>query len=318
MPKIVVIDGYTVNPGDISWDDIARLGDFEVYEESTYEEALIRAKEADILIVNKLLCDKHFINQLPQLKCICLSATGYNNVDLKAASARNIPVCNAVGYGTASVAQHVFALLFALSNRVEMHHASVVAGDWANCPNFSYFLQPIEEMAGRTMGIYGFGRIGQKVAEIALAFDMKVLATHKHPERDARPNVEFVSLEKLFSSCDVISLHAPLSEQNYQIVNRDLLALMRPSAYLINTGRGGLIQEADLKAALEVGKLAGAALDVLSQEPPPKDHILMDAPNCIITPHNAWASRAARQRLMDITATNIRAFLAGEAQNVVN
>lgn len=315
-PKIVALDAYTLNPGDLSWQTIEELGDFEAYERSTPEQALLRAKEADILLLNKFVLSSELLAKLPNLKCVCVTATGYNNVDLEATKARAIPVCNAVGYGTTAVAQHVFALLFALTNQVAQHHASVQAGRWAANPDFCYWLKPIEELAGKTMGIYGFGRIGQKVADLALAFDMKVLATHKHPKRDAHPKVDFVELDTLFSQSDVISLHAPLSDSNHQIVNRDLLARMRPSAYLINTGRGGLIHELDLKEALLHKQFAAAALDVLSVEPPPKNHPLLGIKNCIITPHQAWASQAARQRLMDITAANIKAFLENTPQNV--
>ncbi len=316
QPKIVALDGYTLNPGDLSWEAIAAFGDFEVYDRSTAKEALVRAKEADILLLNKFVLSSELIDKLPHLKCVCITATGYNNVDLEATKARKIPVCNAVGYGTTAVAQHVFALLFALTNQVAAHHASVQQGRWSANPDFCYWLNPIEELAGKTMGIYGFGRIGQKVADLALAFDMKVLATHKHPKRDAHPKIDFVELETLFSKSDVISLHAPLSDTNYQIVNQELLAQMRPSAYLINTGRGGLIHELDLKEALLNKELAAAALDVLSVEPPPEHHPLFGIENCIITPHQAWASQAARQRLMDITAMNINAFLENKPQNV--
>ncbi len=315
-PKIVALDGYTLNPGDLSWDAIRAIGDFEVYDRSTAKEGLERAKAADILLLNKFVLSQDMMQQLPNLKCICITATGYNNVDVAAAKARNIIVCNAVGYGTTAVAQHVFALLLAMTNRVESHHQSVLQANWASCPDFCYWLLPIVELAGKTIGIYGFGRIGQKVANIALAFDMKVLATHKHPERDARVGVEFVTIERLFSQSDIISLHAPLSETNKEIVNQRLFSLMRSSAYLINTGRGGLINEADLKDALENEQLAGAALDVLSVEPPPKNHIMMGVKNCIITPHQAWASQSARQRLMDITVANIKAFLEGKPQNI--
>jgi glycerate dehydrogenase len=252
------------------------------------------------------------------LKCICVTATGYNNVDLQAARERGIPVCNAVGYSTDSVAQHVFALLLALTNKVYQHHISVQAGEWQRSDDFAYTLHTLPELAGKIFGIYGFGRIGQRVADLAQAFGMKILATHKHPERDARPGVEFVSLEELFERSDVTSLHAPLSEANREIVNAQLLQRMKSTAYLINTGRGGLIQEADLKLALQEGQLAGAALDVLSTEPPKEGNVLISAPNCILTPHLAWASLEARQRLMDITLNNIRAFQAGAPQNVVN
>ncbi|MEM0992391.1 MAG: D-2-hydroxyacid dehydrogenase [Bacteroidota bacterium] len=318
MPKIVVLDGHTLNPGDLSWDTLKALGTVEIYERSAADEIIKRAEQADIILSNKVPISKETIAALPKLKYIGVMATGYNNIAIEAARIRNIPVCNASGYSTTSVAQHVFALILALLNRVEAHHASVQVGQWSQYPDFSYTLQTIHELAGKTLGIYGLGKIGNKVADIALAFDMKVLATHKHPIRDARLGVDFVELPELFAASDFISLHAPLSAANRQIVNRNLLEKMRPSAYLINTGRGGLIQEADLKKALINRQLAGAALDVLSQEPPPIDHPLLDAPNCIITPHMAWASLASRTRLMNICVENIKAFLDGKPQNVVN
>lgn len=316
--KIIALDGRTLNPGDLSWEGLSTFGEYEIHDFTPEEQVVERGRPADILLVNKVVLGKDELAQLPNLKCICVTATGYNNVDLQAARERGIPVCNAVGYSTDSVAQHVFALLLALTNKVYQHHISVQAGEWQRSDDFAYTLHTLPELAGKIFGIYGFGRIGQRVADLAQAFGMKILATHKHPERDARPGVEFVSLEELFERSDVTSLHAPLSEANREIVNAQLLQRMKSTAYLINTGRGGLIQEADLKLALQEGQLAGAALDVLSTEPPKQGNVLISAPNCILTPHLAWASLEARQRLMDITLNNIRAFQAGAPQNVVN
>ncbi|WP_282779388.1 D-2-hydroxyacid dehydrogenase [Phaeodactylibacter xiamenensis] len=316
--KIIALDGRTLNPGDLSWEGLSNFGEYEIHDFTPKEQVVERGRPADILLVNKVVLGKDELAQLPNLKCICVTATGYNNVDLQAARERGIPVCNAVGYSTDSVAQHVFALLLALTNKVYQHHISVQAGEWQRSDDFAYTLHTLPELAGKIFGIYGFGRIGQRVADLAQAFGMKILATHKHPERDARPGVEFVSLEELFERSDVISLHAPLSEANREIVNAQLLQRMKSTAYLINTGRGGLIQEADLKLALQEKQLAGAALDVLSTEPPKEGNVLINAPNCILTPHLAWASLEARQRLMDITLNNIRAFQAGAPQNVVN
>ncbi len=317
-PQIVVLDGRTLNPGDLSWNKLKALGHLTVYEHSPAEEIVRRAKDAEVILANKAVLDGERLGQLPRLQCICVTATGYNNIDLEAARMRGIPVCNAVGYGTDSVAQHVFALLLALTNRAEAHHESVQQGQWGRAEDFCYTLTAIPELAGKTMGIYGFGRIGQRVAEIARAFGMAVVATHRHPERDARPGVEFVPLETLFERSDVISLHAPLTEENKGIVNGPLLARMKPSAYLINTGRGGLIDEPALRLALQSAQLAGAGLDVLSIEPPKQGNTLLDAPNILITPHMAWAARGARQRLLDITVENVKAFLRGEPRNVVN
>lgn len=318
MPIVVALDGFTLNPGDLDWKPLRQLSELTVYDRSQPEEVVERSASADILLVNKQKLSAETIQQLPNLKCICVTATGYNNVNLEAASQRNIPVCNAVGYGSDSVAQHVFALILALINRVELHNTSVQQGHWASCPDFSYTLSPITELAGKTLGIYGFGKIGQQVATIAQAFGMNILSTHKHPERDARPGVDFVPLDELFSRSDIVTLHAPLSSENEAIVNQKLLSKMKPTAYLINTGRGGLIQEQDLAHALKNKQLAGAGLDVLSVEPPTVENPLFGIPNCLITPHLAWASKEARQRLLDITVENVRAFLNGRPQNVVN
>ena len=314
---IVVLDGHTLNPGDLSWQPLQDLGYVQVYEHTSEELIKQRAKDADILVVNKVPIRGRLLEQLPKLKYIAVSATGYNNIDLDAAKVRGIPVSNVVGYASDSVAQHVFALLLALTNQVTQHHQSVLNGDWAKCLHFSYTLQPIIGLVGKTMGIYGLGKIGQKVAEIALAFGMKVIAHHKYPKRDAKTGVKFVSLSELFTQSDVLSLHAPLTEENRGIINKKQLDLMRPSTYLINTGRGGLVNEADLKAYLEKGKIAGAGLDVLSIEPPINSNPLIGVPNCIITPHLAWASKEARQRLMDGMLENVKSFLIGKPQNIV-
>ncbi len=317
-PEIVVTDGFTLNPGDLSWRKLQSLGNVVVYDHAPAAELAARAAHATVLIVNKTLLTAELLQQLPELACICVSATGYNNVDVNAAKTRDIPVCNAVGYGVDSVAQHVFALLLEWNHRITLHHQSVQAGDWARSRDFCYTLSSIRELAGKTMGIYGLGRIGQKVAMIAQVFGMKVLACHKHPERDAMPGVTFVDLETLFAQSDVVSLHAPLTAENEGIVNQKLLQLMQPDALLINTGRGGLVNEADLREALLQKSIGGALLDVLSKEPPVENHPLMGLDNCLITPHIAWASLEARERLMEITVENVRAFLAGVPQNVVN
>lgn len=316
-PKIVVLDGYTLNPGDLSWNKLRAMGQVSIFEHSTPEEIPERAAQAEIILVNKVVIDEAQLARLPLLKCICVTATGYNNIAVEQARERRIPVYNAVGYGTDSVAQHVFALMLELTNRVQAHHESVQAGQWSRSRDFCYTLGSIPELAGKIMGIYGFGRIGQRVAAIAQAFGMEVIATHKHPERDACPGVAFVSLATLFEKSDFLSLHAPLTEENAGIVNASLLSRMKPSACLINTGRGALIDEAALKMALQNGQLAGAALDVLSEEPPRNGNLLLDAPNCLITPHMAWATREARQRLLDITVENVKAYLRGELRNVV-
>ena len=317
-PRIVVLDAHTLNPGDLSWSRLRSLGRVELYEQSEGKEIVDRSRDADILLVNKVVIDREAIEQLPKLQFICVTATGYNNVDEVAAAERNIPVSNAVGYSAESVAQHTFALLLELTNHVGLHNRSVKRSDWSKQTHFSYHLQPMVELAGKTMGIYGFGSIGQQVGAIANAFGMEVIAKHKHPERDARPWVRFVDIDTLFSKSDVVTLHAPLTEENAQFVDAERLKTMNREAFLINTARGGLINEADLKQALKEGVLAGAALDVLSEEPPPADHPLFEVENCLITPHQAWATKEARERLMDISVENVKAFLKGEPQNVVN
>lgn len=316
--KIVLIDGYTINPGDLSWNKLQALGDVDIHDYSTPEEILIRAREAEIILVNKADLKQEMLQQLPKLRCICVTATGYDNVNIAFAKSKNITVCNVSGYSTNAVAQHVFALLLELINQVGKHHESVQKGDWSRSRDFSYHLWPIIELSGKTMGIYGFGKIGQKVADIAMAFGMKILATHKHPKRDARAGVTFVSLEDLFTQSDVITLHAPMSNENKEIVNKNLLFKMKPSAFLINTARGGLINEMDLKEGLENNTLAGAGLDVLSEEPPKNGNILIGVNNCIITPHNAWSALEARERLLEEAVENVAAYLRGEAKNMVN
>lgn len=315
--KIAVLDGFTLNPGDLDWELLQPLGQVEIHDHSSDEMLLERAQGQDVLIVNKAPISGALMRQLPSLRLITLTATGYNNIDVDAAKELGIKVCNVRGYGSQTVAQHVFALIFSFTNQVWQHHLSVQKGDWSAQPNFCYTLDTLHELAGKTIGIYGLGKIGQSVAQIALAFGMKVLAHHKHPERDAMPGVEFVNVGVLFQRSDFVTLHAPLSDENAGFVNTALLQSMKPSAILINTGRGGLINEADLKSALTSGVIRGAALDVLSEEPPPADHPLLNLPNCVITPHIAWASQEARKRLMTETKANIEAFLAGQARNVV-
>lgn len=317
-PTIVILDGYTLNPGDLSWAPIQALGKTRIYDRSLPSEVIERAKDADILLINKVVLNREILSQLPNLKCICVTATGFNNIDLEAASERGIVVSNALGYGTASVAQHVFALLLECSNHVALHNQDVRQGGWSAQADFSYWKRPLFELQGKTIGIYGFGRIGQKVASIAHAFGMRVLATHKHPERDARVGITFVGIKDLFAASDVVSLNAPLTPDNRDMVDSNLLGLMKSSAILINTGRGELIVEEDLIKALRQGRPAVAALDVLRTEPPPADHPLFQLPNCIITPHIAWACLESRRRLLNMSAENVEAFLHGAPLNVVN
>lgn len=317
MPTIVVLDGHTLNPGDLSWSGLEALGALHIYERTPADSVPARAALAEIIVVNKQLIDRATLDQLPNLRFIAVSATGYNNVDIEAAAERGIFVANVTGYSTPAVAQHVFALMLALTNRVDAHDQSVKAGDWSANPDFSYTLGAIPELSTLSLGIYGFGRIGQAVARIGLAHGMQILAHHKHPERDAMEGVEFVSLPELFQRSNIVSLHAPLYDDNFEIVGRKLLSSMPQPAFLINTGRGGLVNEQALADCLQERIISGAGLDVLQQEPPQQDHPLIGLPNCIITPHLAWATQATRQRLMEEVVLNIKAYLMGKARNRV-
>lgn len=318
MFKIVILDGYTSNPGDLHWDTIEALGELTVYSRTADEELIERAMTADILVVNKRELDKEALAQLPNLKCICTLATGYNNIDIGHAREKNIPVCNAVGYSSTSVAQHVFSLLLELTSHVGRHSIEVDAGAWAKAIDWCFWTYPLMEVSGKKMGIYGYGKIGREVGKIARAFGMEVLISSRGAEKDVHKDVRYVSLEELFCESDVLTLHAPLTSDNHHFVNNDTLKLMKKSAFLINTGRGGLVNETDLKEALLNKQIAGAGLDVLSKEPPREGHPLINVPNCIITPHIAWASKESRMRLIQQVADNIEAFIQGEPQNVVN
>jgi len=314
--QIVLLDGYTNNPGDLSWADLKALGPCTVYDRTPPAETVARAAQAEIVLTNKTVLSRAVIDRLPRLRYIGVLATGYDVVDAAAARERNIPVCNVPSYASRSVAQMVFAHLLNLTLHVADHGHGVAEGRWSRSPDFCYWDSPLVELAGLTMGLVGFGRIGRATAEIALAMGMNVLAHEKAAA--ACPNVRFVDLDELFRQSDVVSLHCPLTPETHKLVNAARLAMMKRLAYLINTGRGPLIDELALADALRAGQIAGAGLDVLSIEPPPADHPLLTAPNCCITPHIAWATRAARAQLLDTTVQNIRVFLAGKPQNVVN
>jgi len=318
MPHhLTILDGQALNPGDLSWDALTELVPTQLYDRTPPEQIVDRAKHSDILIINKTVLSREVLLDLPKLRYICVSATGYNNVDLYTAREKNIWVSNVAGYSTHSVAQHVFALLLHHCNQPRAHIEHVRKGGWSRHPDFAYWLQPIPELHGQTLGIFGFGKIGQAVAKIALAFGMEVLATHRHPERDALPGVPFMPLEELFERSNFVTLHVPLNDSTHRIVNRHLLQRMPPNAILINTGRGPLINDHDLLAALDQGWLAAAYLDVLDQEPPPADHPLLQHPRCHITPHQAWGSVQARQTLLQEVVKNVKAFLNGELRNGV-
>jgi glycerate dehydrogenase len=318
MASIVVLDGYTMNPGDIDWAPLIELGETAIFPRTSPELVIERAIDADILVVNKVVLSLEILQALPALKCICVMATGYNNIDIAFAKSRGIPVLNAVGYSTQSVAQHVFALILSMLNRVEAHNQSVHTGDWTRNPDFSFQLQPITELAGKKLGIYGFGQIGQKVASIARAHDMQVLVFQYNEKTPASPDWTLVDLETLFSESDILTLHAPLNAMSAGFINLENLRKMKPAALLVNTSRGGLVNENDLAAALQSSIIAGVAVDVLSTEPPSANNPLLTAPRCLITPHHAWASTEARGRLFQSVVQNIKSYLDGHPQNRVN
>jgi len=315
--NICVLDGFTLNPGDLSWDELQQLGSCEIHDRTPPEETIPRAANAEIVLTNKTQLDRKTMAALPRLQYIGVLATGTNVVDLVAAREHHIPVTNIPAYGTRSVAQATVALLLELTHRVGHHSQRVHDGAWTRSMDWCFWDCPLTELDGLTMGIVGFGRIGAAVAGIAHALGMDVIA-HNASQKPAPPFVKFVELETLFRTSDVVSLHCPLTPQTNKLVNAGRLAWMKPSAFLLNTSRGLLVDEGALAAVLNAGRIAGAGLDVLSVEPPPADNPLLQAKNCLITPHNAWGTRAARARLMRMAVENVRAFLAGKAQNVVN
>ena len=318
MVKIVVLDGYTLNPGDLSWKDLEALGKCTVYDRTGPGEILSRAEGAEIVLTNKTVLSSDVIRHLTSLEYIGVLATGYNIVDVKAASDRGVIVTNVPAYSTQSVAQLAFAHLLNLTHQVGHHAETVRSGRWAANPDFCYWDTPLIELAGLTMGIIGFGKIGQTTAKLALAFGMKVVAYDIARPTGMPEGCEFVELEDVFRRSDVISLHCPLTDQTEKIVNEQCLALMKKTAFLVNTSRGPLVDEQALAEALSNGRIAGAGLDVLSSEPPQKDNPLLKVKNCFITPHIAWATRSARERLLRVVVDNVAVFLSGELRNVVN
>lgn len=318
--KITILDGYTENPGDLSWDWLKELVDeYVVYDRTDAEDVFERSKDADILVTNKTVITGEMLEKLTNLKFISTLSTGYNVIDTKKARELGIPVSNIPAYSTDAVAQLVFALLLELTNHVAIHDKSVKNGEWTACEHFCYTKTPLCELSGKTFGIIGFGKIGSAVAKIALAFGMKVKAYSPNTRTfDGVGTVEFTDLDDVIRNSDVISLHCPLTETTNGLVNMDFLSRMKKSAFLINTSRGPVINEADLKKALDEGIIAGAGVDVLSTEPPKADNPLLSNEKCIITPHIAWASFEARTRLMGIFRENVKAFLEGKPINVVN
>ena len=318
--KIVVLDGYCENPGDLSWDPIAKFGEIEIYDRTpdTPEAVIERLKDADILVGNKNTITGEIMDACPKLKYIAVQATGYNVIDVEAAKQRGIPVSNVPTYGTSAVAQHTMALLLEITNRVGHHDTAVHAGRWAEGPDWCFWDYPLMELEGKTVGIIGFGKIGQQFAKLANAFGMKVLATGSRPTDEGRALAEYVEMDELLAQADIISLHCPLFPNTKGIICKANIEKMKDGVIIINSSRGPLIVEEDLAEALRSGKVAAAAMDVVSTEPMQNDNPLATAPNCIITPHIAWAPKEARQRIMDTTAKNIEAFLSGNPINVVN
>lgn len=319
--KIVVLDGYTENPGDLSWDSLKELGDVAIYDRTSYSESPIiaeRIKDADIVVVNKTPISKATLDACPSIKLIAVLATGYNVVDYTYAREKGIPVVNVPTYGTAAVSQYSIALLLEICHHIGHHNESVHAGNWANNIDWCYWDYPLIELDGKTIGIIGFGRIGQAEARIARALGMKVLAYDVFQSDAGRALGEYVDLDTLLQNADVISLHCNLTPENTGLINKDTIAKMKDGAILINNARGQLIVEQDVADALNSGKLAAAGLDVVYTEPIKPDNPLLGAKNCIITPHISWAPVEARQRIMDITVNNIKAFIDGTPVNVVN
>lgn len=317
--KIVVLDGYTLNPGDLDWKALAVLGDLKVYDRTEASHIVERIGDAELILTNKTPISADTMKACKKLRYVGVLATGFNIVDVAAAKAAGIVVTNIPTYGTDAVAQFAFALLLEVCHHVGHHAQTVRDGEWTKCPDFCYWHHPLIELAGKTMGLIGFGRIGQRTGEIARAFGMKVLAFDEYPNKAfEKDGISYTTLDRLLAESDVVSLHCPLTDKNKGMINQDSIAKMKDGAILINTSRGPLVDEAALAAALDSGKLAAAAVDVVSTEPIKADNPLLKARNALVTPHIAWAPKEARSRLMDIAVDNLRAFVAGAPKNVVS
>ena len=319
--KIVILDGYTENPGDLSWGELEKLGELTVYDRTSLtdeEEIIARIADAEVVLTNKTPISRRTIDACPSMRFIAMLATGYNVVDVAYAKEKGIPVSNVPVYGTQSVSQFAIALLLEICHHIGHHDASVHAGNWERCADWCYWDYPLIELAGKTMGIIGFGRIGQTTGRIARAMGMEVLAYDSHPSDAGRAIAEYVDLDALLARSDVVALHCPLFPETEGIINRETIAKMKDGAILLNNSRGPLVVEQDLADALNAGKLAAAGLDVVSTEPIRGDNPLLNAKNCIITPHISWAPKESRQRIMDCAVSNVKAFLAGSPVNVVN
>jgi glycerate dehydrogenase len=309
--KAVFLDAHTLNPGDIDFSNLTHLVDLKTYSRSSQDQIVERLEDVEILITNKCRISKEVIDQCPKLNFIQVAATGFDNIDVAYANSRNIVVCNVGAYSTQSVAQHVFAMLLSYLNRTETYNRQVVQGVWSASPDFSYWDSPIQELSGLTFGIIGFGKIGRAVSNIASAFGMNVIAYNRNPLDSESENVRFRDLNEVLENSDVLSLHASLNASSENLINSQTISRMKKNMILINTARGGLINEQDLFEGLENETIGAALLDVLSEEPPAADHILLNAKNCFITPHQAWASHGSRERLLKGIVQNIQAFLIG-------
>lgn len=313
--KLAILDAHADNPGDLSWDSFKEFADVVLYDRTSSNDVINRIGDADAIFVNKVQITEEILQKAPKLKYIGVCATGYNVIDLDACSKRNIIVTNIPAYSTNAVAQHVFALITNFSNHVALHNQSVHAGEWIQSPDFVYWKEPLFELAGKTLGIFGYGAIGLKVAEIGKAFGMKIICN----TRTKKPGMpEFVSFEELLKEADILTLHAPLTDLTKNIINKESLSLMKKSAYLINTARGGFVVEKDLAEYLKAGGIAGYAADVITTEPMLPDCPLLNCPNCVLTPHIAWAPKETRKRLLDIAYENFKAWIDGHPINVVN
>lgn len=315
--KIVILDAYAANPGDLSWDEFAALGELTVYDLTAQEDAAARIGDAEVVFINKVRLTDEIFAACPNLKLVSILATGYNIVDLAAAKRRGITVCNVPGYSTRAVVQMTFALLLEICQQVGLHSGAVHTGRWQTCPDFCFWDRPLIELDGKTMGIVGYGAIGSAVGTVAQALGMKLLVTARH-EKPVPEGARFVSLPELLAQSDVVSLHCPQTAENARMIDAGALAQMKDGAILLNTARGGLLDEQAVADALRSGKLLAAGMDVVSAEPIRADNPLLTAPNCFLTPHIAWAPLETRRRLQAISAENLRAFLAGKPQNVVN
>ena len=316
--NIVILDGFTANPGDLSWDSIAVMGNLTVYDRTAPRDVMERIRGAEVVYTNKTIITREHIEQNPQLKLISVTATGYNVVDLAAARERGIPVCNVPAYSTRDVAQMTFALLLEICHRVGHHSQTVREGKWTSCPDFCYWNSPLYELDGKVLGIIGFGKIGKRVSEIAKAFGMSVMAYTPSGRKDGADDVTFTDMDTVLKNADVISVHCPLTPDTAGLINKEFIGKLKNSAYIINTSRGPVANEQDIKEALINGEIAGYGTDVLSTEPPKADNPLLSAPNCLLTPHIAWAAYETRLRLMGILEDNIKGFISGATVNVVN